>query len=43
MSKHPPYVEIVLTVLVIAFLALVIAGGFNQGSDSVGQVTMRPD
>jgi hypothetical protein len=43
MSKRPPYLEIILTVLVMAFLGLVIAGGFNQGDDSVGQVTMRPD
>ena len=42
MSKRPPYLEIILTVLVMAFLGLVIAGGFNQGGDS-GQVTMRPD
>jgi hypothetical protein len=43
MPKRPPYLEIILTVLVMAFLALVIAGGFNQGSDNGGQVTMRPD
>jgi TRAP-type C4-dicarboxylate transport system permease small subunit len=43
MSKRPPYLEIILTVLVMAFLGLVIAGGFNQGDDNVGQVTMRPD
>jgi len=41
MSKHPPYLEIALAVAVMAFLAVVIAGGFNQRSDDPAQVTMH--
>ena len=45
MSKHargkrPPYLEIILTVAVMAFLALVIAGGFNQPGDEVARATL---
>jgi len=39
-SKRTPYLEIILTVLVMGFVALVIAGSFNQRSD---EVTMRAD
>jgi hypothetical protein len=41
MPKRPPYLEIILTVAVMAFLGLVIVGGFDQNSDGLGRVTMR--
>jgi hypothetical protein len=40
-SKRTPYFEIALTVAIMAFLIVVIAGGFNQHSDDAAQVTMR--
>jgi hypothetical protein len=41
---HPtPYLEIVLAVAVMAFLVAVIAGSFNQPSDDIAQVTVRPE
>jgi hypothetical protein len=43
MSKRTPYLEVALTVAVMAFLAFVIAGVFNQRTDEPGQVTMRAD
>jgi len=43
MSKRPPYLEIIVTVMVMAFLGLVIIGGFNQRGDEAGRLTMRPD
>ena len=41
MPKRTPYLEVALTVAVMAFLVVVIAGGFNQRSDDAGQVTMH--
>jgi hypothetical protein len=41
MSKRPPYVEIVVTVAVMAFLTLIVVGGFDTRNDGAGQVTMR--
>jgi hypothetical protein len=43
MSKRTPYLEIMLTVAVMVFLALVIAGTFNQRSDDVAQMTLPRD
>lgn len=43
MSKRPPYVEVVLTVLVMAFLTLVVVGGFDTRSEGFGQVSMRSE
>jgi len=43
MSKRIPYLEVLLTVAVLAFIALVVAGGFNQRGDDVGRVSMRPE
>jgi hypothetical protein len=43
MSKRTPYLEIMLTVAVMVFLALVIAGTFNQHSDDVAQITLPRD
>ena len=42
MSQRTPYIEIVLTVAVLAFVAFVIAGGFDQPADDVAQVTIGP-
>jgi hypothetical protein len=41
MSKRTPYLEIALTVAVMAFLVVVIAGGFNPRNDDAAQVTMH--
>jgi hypothetical protein len=41
MSQRTPYIEIALTVAVLAFVAFVIAGGFDGPAD-VAQVTIRP-
>lgn len=43
MSKRTPYLEIALTVAIMAFLVVVIAGGFNQHGDDAAQVTMRAE
>jgi TRAP-type C4-dicarboxylate transport system permease small subunit len=42
MSQRAPYLEIALTVAVLAFLAFVVVGGFNQHNDDIAQATMRP-
>ena len=42
-SKRTPYLEIALTVAVLAFLALVVAGGFNPHNDEKAQVTMHAE
>ena len=43
MPKRTPYLEIMLTVAVLVFIAMVIAGGFNQHGDEAGRISMRPD
>jgi hypothetical protein len=43
MSKRTPYLEILLTFAVLAFVALVIAGGFNPRGDDIGHLSMRPE
>jgi hypothetical protein len=43
MSKRTPYLEILLTLAVLAFLALVIAGGFDQRGNDVDQMTMNAE
>ncbi len=43
MSQRTPYLEIALTVMVLAFLAFVVAGGFSQPTDDVAQAIMRPE
>jgi hypothetical protein len=40
-SKRTPYVEIALTVAVMVFLALIIAGGFNPRNEETAQVMMH--
>ena len=39
-AKRTPYLEVILTVAVMAFLALIIAGGFNQPADEVARATL---
>ena len=34
MSKRPPYIEIAVTVLVMVFLALVVVGGIDTGTET---------
>ena len=41
--KRTPYLEIALTIAVMGFLVLVIAGGFNPRGDESAQVTMRAE
>jgi hypothetical protein len=41
MSKRPPYLEVIVTALVMAFLTLVVVGGFDTRTESFGQITMR--
>lgn len=43
MSKRPPYLEAVVTVLVMAFLTLIVVGGFDTRSEGFGQITMRSE
>lgn len=43
MSKRPPYLEIILTVFVMAFLTLVVVGGFDTRQEGFGQITMRAE
>jgi hypothetical protein len=42
MSQRTPYIEIALTVAVLAFMAFVIAGGFDQLPDDVAQAIIHP-
>jgi hypothetical protein len=43
MSERTPYIEIALTFAVLAFVAFVIAGGFNRPADDVAQITIRSE
>jgi hypothetical protein len=43
MSKRPPYLEVVVTILVMAFLTLIVVGGLDTRPESFGQITMRAD
>ena len=42
MTHLTPYVEIAFTVAVLAFLAYVVAGGFNRPADGVAQAIIHP-
>jgi hypothetical protein len=42
-QQRTPYFEIVLTIAVLAFLACVVAGGFNRPQEDVAQATLRPE
>jgi hypothetical protein len=37
MPRRTPYLEIAMTVAVLAFLAFVVAGGFNQAANDLAQ------
>jgi hypothetical protein len=39
--KRPPYVELIVTGLVMAFLTVVVVGGFNARTEDFGQISMR--
>jgi hypothetical protein len=41
MSRRPPYLEVILTLAVMAFIALVVAGSFTHRDDDAGRLTMR--
>jgi multisubunit Na+/H+ antiporter MnhF subunit len=42
MTTHrTPYLEIALTIAVLAFVAFVIAGAFNRPPDDVAQATIH--
>jgi hypothetical protein len=43
MPRRPPYLEVLLTLAVMAFIALIVAGSFSQRSDDAERVTMRPE
>ena len=43
MSKRPPYFEIIVTAVVMAFLTLIVIGDVDTRPDSFGQVSMRSD
>ena len=43
MSKRPPYLEVVVTVLVMAFLTLIVVGALDSRQESFGQITMSAD
>jgi hypothetical protein len=34
MSKRPPYIEAAVTILVLVFLALVVVGGIDTGTET---------
>jgi hypothetical protein len=42
MRQRPPYIEIAFTVAVLAFVALVVAGGFDRPAEDVAQAILRP-
>ncbi len=43
MSKRPPYLEVIVTALVMVFLTLIVVGGFDTRSEGFGQITMRSE
>ena len=44
MSKHPPYLEIAVTLAALGFLGLVILGAFDRrGDEEGGRLTMHAD
>jgi len=42
MPKRPPYIEIAVTILVMVFLALVVAGGIDPGTDATAALARLP-
>jgi hypothetical protein len=43
MSKRPPYLEVIVTALVMAFLTLVVIGGLDIRPEGFSQITMRAE
>jgi hypothetical protein len=41
MLQRTPYMEIAFTIAVLAFLAYVVAGGFNRPADDVVQAVVQ--
>ena len=41
MSKRPPYLEVIVTALVMTFLTLIVIGGINPRGESFDHVTIR--
>jgi len=41
MSKRPPYVEIAVTVAALVFLALIVAGGIDAGTQTYSAASAR--
>jgi hypothetical protein len=41
MSKRPPYIEIAVTVAVMVFLALIVAGGIDGGAENYSAALAR--
>jgi hypothetical protein len=41
-TPYTPYLEIALTIAVLAFLAYVVAGGFSHTGDDVAQAITQP-
>ena len=41
MSKRPPYLEIAMTVAAMVFLALVVAGGIDAGTETYNAASVR--
>jgi hypothetical protein len=39
--ERPPYLEIAITLMALAFLGLVVLGTFDQRTGDAGRVTMR--
>ncbi len=42
MPQRTPYVEILLTIAVLAFVAFVVVGGFGRPEGNIAQVTAPP-
>jgi multisubunit Na+/H+ antiporter MnhF subunit len=42
MHRRTPYLEIALTITVLAFLAYVVAGGFSQTGNDIAQAITHP-
>ncbi len=43
MPKRPPYLEMIVTALVMAFLTFIVVGGLNTRPEGFGQITMRAE
>lgn len=43
MSKRPPYLEIIVTAIVMGFLTLIVIGGVDTRPEGFGQISMRAE